>query len=768
MIAQILLAITVFLIIPLSISLYVSSEKIADYFKEEIAKPAEINLKSIENMNLMLAESIFRNTADLSMKPEIDQLESVRSFKDILNNPENIAKANAILTYLQNAFYKNSMLHSINLYQDDTDYCINTYDGIVSLNKCFEQEWLDIYTRNKDNSTGHFWISREIPYYKNISDKQPTYTHVLSYFYVLTPITTNLKGVIVVNIFENELYKFINNSSLYSSSYIFIIDNEGNVISHADKSLVGQNKSKESHIRKILESDDNAGYFIDTSGGIKKMYVYNKSGFNNWIYITVNPMDELLMKVNKIRMQSLTFNLFIIFIGTAIIILVTIKLYDPINKVVKSIKSSEDINISINRNRNEAEIIYNVFEQMNKRQYYMKKVIEDSRRMVKDLYVTDLLKGNTEKYEEREEDVVKFPFSAFVIAVFSIDDVDAVSNDNISGYKELIDYIITDFCSIHEYEHYLTVGTVLERNLFSIIFNIQQDYYTEIRDIHDLIQERFGLLRDKSCSILCTTISVGVGDCHENISGINRSYIEALRSHQRRIIAGKNSTIFWSKNFMEKGNYFYPYNIEKHILNYMQTNNFEELKNALKKLTDEIKGQNSISIDNINQIFNQLIGATIKQMIDMNINISDIIDYNIYNKLSTRDTLDEIYELLCDFYMKIVEYINAEKNDKSYADRIFAYLKQNFRKEINFDRMSEEIGISYSYIRKIIKEKTGQSFQDYVNSLRLDEAKRLLKETSWSTNKIAESVGFSNIQSFNRTFKKAEGITPGEFRKISE
>lgn len=765
MIAQTLLAITVFLILPLSITLYILNEKTLGYFKEEIAKPAEINLKSIENMNLMLAESVFRNITDLSMKPEIDQLESIKSFSNILNNPQNIVKVNGVLSILQNTFYSNSMFHSICLYQDGTDYCINTYDGVVSIKECFETEWIELYKKNKGESLGQFWISREIPYYKNLSDKQPTYTNVISYFYILTPITTNIKGVIVVNIYENELYKFINDSSLYSSSYVFIINNEGYIISHADKSLIGENKAKEKYISEILNSNGNTGYFVSSDGNKKNMYVYNKSSFNNWIYVSVNPMEELLTKVNKIGVQSLAWISFIIIFGTAIIIFVTIKLYSPINKVVKRIITSDDsINISIEKNRNEAEIIYNVFEQMNKKQHYMQKVLENSRKMVKDLYVFDLLKGNTEKYYSKEQAVVNFPFIWFTVAVFSIDDIDVTTNTNdLVRYKALIDYIVSEFCNIDEAEEYFAVGAVLERNLFSVIFNMKDCDNTKATFI---IQQKFNLLRDRANKILNATVSIGIGGCYENINSINQSYIEAVRSHKRKMIAGKNSTIFWNKDFLEKGTYFYPYKKEKHILNYLTVGNFEGIKNTLKAIIDDIKEQNLISIDNVNQIFNQLIGATVKYLIDANMNISDIVDYNIYNKLSNQDTLDDIYELLCDFYMKIVEYINTEKNDLPYSERIFAYLKQNFKKEIDFDKMSREIGISYSYIRKIIKEKTGQSFQDYVNSLRLEEAKRLLRQTSQSTNKIALSVGFSNIQSFNRTFKKMEGITPGEFRKI--
>ena len=52
--------------------------------------------------------------------------------------------------------------------------------------------------------------------------------------------------------------------------------------------------------------------------------------------------------------------------------------------------------------------------------------------------------------------------------------------------------------------------------------------------------------------------------------------------------------------------------------------------------------------------------------------------------------------------------------------------------------------------------------------LRIEEAKKMIKNTNKTFAEIAELVGFNNFRNFNRTFKKIEGITPGQFRKLSQ
>ena len=76
---------------------------------------------------------------------------------------------------------------------------------------------------------------------------------------------------------------------------------------------------------------------------------------------------------------------------------------------------------------------------------------------------------------------------------------------------------------------------------------------------------------------------------------------------------------------------------------------------------------------------------------------------------------------------------------------------------------NEHLGVGMS----VMNDKIGLNFFDYINSLRVEEAKRLLIETSkkeMNVIEIAYSVGFNNKVSFNNTFKKWTGMTPTEFR----
>jgi YesN/AraC family two-component response regulator len=75
------------------------------------------------------------------------------------------------------------------------------------------------------------------------------------------------------------------------------------------------------------------------------------------------------------------------------------------------------------------------------------------------------------------------------------------------------------------------------------------------------------------------------------------------------------------------------------------------------------------------------------------------------------------------------------------------------------------MGYDYAYVSKLFKKKVQIGFNGYVNILRINEGKRLLKNTTKSITEIAGEVGFSCVRSFNRSFFSVTGKSPSDYRK---
>lgn len=98
-------------------------------------------------------------------------------------------------------------------------------------------------------------------------------------------------------------------------------------------------------------------------------------------------------------------------------------------------------------------------------------------------------------------------------------------------------------------------------------------------------------------------------------------------------------------------------------------------------------------------------------------------------------------------------------------NRILTYIGNNFvNSELKLQDVAHEIGISQDDVSELLKQHCKLSFRQYLNQVRLEEAKHLIRNTNLQIAEIAYKVGYNNIQHFNRVFKDYTSFTPTVFR----
>ncbi len=96
---------------------------------------------------------------------------------------------------------------------------------------------------------------------------------------------------------------------------------------------------------------------------------------------------------------------------------------------------------------------------------------------------------------------------------------------------------------------------------------------------------------------------------------------------------------------------------------------------------------------------------------------------------------------------------------------IIQYLKANYKRNLALEDLAEDFYISRYYMTRIFKKTTGFTIFEYIHSLRVIEAQRLLKETDLKIIDIAQTVGFANVSNFGKVFKSVAGMSPLKYRK---
>ena len=93
------------------------------------------------------------------------------------------------------------------------------------------------------------------------------------------------------------------------------------------------------------------------------------------------------------------------------------------------------------------------------------------------------------------------------------------------------------------------------------------------------------------------------------------------------------------------------------------------------------------------------------------------------------------------------------------------YALDHISRPVTTEELAQALGTNRTYLCRMFREETGETVQDYVTGLKMDEAKRLLDMTSKTAAEIGSYLGYSSQSHFQRVFKKAVGMTPGEYRK---
>lgn len=146
---------------------------------------------------------------------------------------------------------------------------------------------------------------------------------------------------------------------------------------------------------------------------------------------------------------------------------------------------------------------------------------------------------------------------------------------------------------------------------------------------------------------------------------------------------------------------------------------------------------------------------------------------NLISKKSGYDNFLDFQSLLYDLALsrnqKTLTNISFEdQNDFHNSERIekvYNYIKLNHKKKIKVEDAAKIINMTVISFSRLIKQRTGKTFVEFLNELRLGYATRRLIETNEDISEICFNCGFNNISNFNRIFKKKQNCTPSEFRE---
>lgn len=101
------------------------------------------------------------------------------------------------------------------------------------------------------------------------------------------------------------------------------------------------------------------------------------------------------------------------------------------------------------------------------------------------------------------------------------------------------------------------------------------------------------------------------------------------------------------------------------------------------------------------------------------------------------------------------------------VDGIMEYVDKHYAEKISLSTLSEQFFVTPGHIARLFKKHVGESAVSYINRIRVEKSKKILKEGS-SVKDAAEQVGFESLNNYYKYFKLHTGMTPAEFTKTEQ
>ena len=141
---------------------------------------------------------------------------------------------------------------------------------------------------------------------------------------------------------------------------------------------------------------------------------------------------------------------------------------------------------------------------------------------------------------------------------------------------------------------------------------------------------------------------------------------------------------------------------------------------------------------------------------------SEIIEY-----ISSRFYMYDIIEYISKQLDQIMNSMGSSSRE-SVLDDVLHYIDHNYATNIKLEVIASLFGYNSAYLGKIFNKNVGESFNSYVDQVRINHAIELLMDNKLKVYEIAERVGYKNVDYFHKKFKKYVGVSPAEYRNKKE
>ncbi len=300
--------------------------------------------------------------------------------------------------------------------------------------------------------------------------------------------------------------------------------------------------------------------------------------------------------------------------------------------------------------------------------------------------------------------------------------------------------------------------------------NVQVLFLGTTSDVEDKLEEILIDIRNKIQNRFELDSFIGMGSVVNSITAISVSANEAAEMLAYKFSYAEQGVVNIKNliRFSHSPNFASNIRFDR-VIGCFQDGNIGKMAVRLGELIEELRNRPNASKTSIRRTFIELTVSVLHVAANADVDTYEVVKgLDIYQWILEQQHT----EILFDWFVKLCEELHTkmqaqiESSERSIIQNACTYIDDHIdRQDLSLQDVSRSVGLSTYYFSKLFKKEKGLGLNNYITYVRLDQAKQMLVNTSFTVGDIAAQCGFSTAQYFSLVFKKNVGVTPSEFRR---
>lgn len=266
------------------------------------------------------------------------------------------------------------------------------------------------------------------------------------------------------------------------------------------------------------------------------------------------------------------------------------------------------------------------------------------------------------------------------------------------------------------------------------------------------------------------SICAGAGALHSRPAQLSDSLEEAKCALNYQVIKGPDCVISYTQIMQFEGR---P--------DIVAQEDIRRLENCIDNMDDEgchavvddifrkIEKEKRLGLEDLQLLSLNLLLTGVRKVPFTQLRINEYLGKNILSleSISKFKTTKQLENWIINTLKGMNELMLKESlpQKRDVVEEAKEYINRHFQEEISMKELAEQFYLNPYYFSQLFKKKTGETYQNYLTTVRVNRAKKLLKETDLKVYEICNLVGYQDMGHFNRVFERQAGVRPGEYRK---